>query len=235
MGRAFQNGLFGMVLRHTMFQTLRFRMVVCRTTSPFQPMEAGVSRLYPLWQEFTDIVAVGGMMTGEAASSGLGADFTLTITALLPCNKPVASVCGSNSNPAFDVSQWKAWSVDDFLATYYTNYTKGAFGSTGSFMNTFYNDFTDGEGSAYDQCNVTDSPINNCNWIGNCHNLATGAMSELTPYEVPAYLTMYAMRSKYLVISPKPRSLIGFEISWPFSTIFTSHCNGQTPTWNVYI
>ena len=163
-------------------------------------MEAGVSCFYPVWQIITDIVTVGGMMTGYAASSGLSAEFTLTITALLPCNKPVVTVCGSNSDPAFDTSQWEAWGVDDFLAAYNTNYTNRAFGPTGSFMNTFYNDFTDGEGSAYDQCNVTDSPINNCDWIGTCHNLATGAMSELTPYEVPAYLTMYAMRSKYSFI-----------------------------------
>lgn len=101
-------------------------------------------------------------MTGYAASSGLSAEFTLTITALLPCNKPVATVCGSNSDPAFDTSSSAAWGVDHFLAASYTNYTNGAFGSTGPFMNTFNNDFTDGEGSAYNQCNVTDSPINNC-------------------------------------------------------------------------
>ena len=111
--------------------------------------------------------------------------------------------CGSNSDPAFNTSQWKAWSVDDFLTVYYTNYTNGSFGSTGSFMDTFYNDFTDGEGSAYDQCNVTDGPINNCNWIGTCHNLATSARSELTTYKVAAYLVMYAMRSEYSVFTPK--------------------------------
>lgn len=137
----------------------------------------------------------GGMMTGLAASSGGSADFTLTITALLPCHLPVAMECGSNSDPAFDTSQWEAWSVDHFLSSYYTNYTNGAFGSPGSFMDTFYNDFTDGEGSVYDQCNVTDTPINDCNWIGSCRNLATSGRPDLTPYQVPAYLTMYAMRN----------------------------------------
>lgn len=134
-------------------------------------------------------------MTGLATSSGTFAEFTLIITALLKCDKPVVSECGVNSDPAFTTSQWQAWNTDAFLQAYYTNYTKGAFGPTGDFMNTFYNDFTDGEGSAYDQCNVTDGPINNCNWIGACSNLATGSMSALTPYKEPAYLTMYASRS----------------------------------------
>lgn len=195
MGKTFRNGSLRMVCS---------KMAPGHTPSRFQPMEAGVSCVYLVWQENTNIATVGGTMTGLAASSGGSADFTLTITALLPCNLPVAMECGSNSDPAFDTSQWEAWSVDHFLSSYYTNYTNGAFGSPGSFMDTFYNDFTDGEGSAYDQCNVTDTAINNCNWIGSCHFLATSRRPDLIPYEVPAYLTMYAMRSKYPIIPSNP-------------------------------
>lgn len=139
--------------------------------------------------------SVSGATTASAsfnpactAASAPAPSFTLTVISQVPCNKPVADLCNSTSNPGYSPSQWSAYSVDDFWHAWVQNNSAAA--TSGNFISNFFCDFSGCDASATLNsgyaCQADDEV--KCTALQSCSNVKT-----TTPYASQAYLVWAAL------------------------------------------
>ena len=126
--------------------------------------------------------------TGNGTACCAVNQFTLTLTSVLPCDKPIADFCSANHAVNLTHDQWNAYQTDDFWASYVHNNT----GRGGSLMYNFLQDYVGvGEGATWCTSDGTSTMGGACDLQDPCDTIRTTG-----PYKYQAIFVLQSMISE---------------------------------------